>query len=217
MQAYMKSSLPFHGVHAPEARQIYDGVFRDVTFDTPTEWESTLRYLWDRARFREERYGVIALAQSRASRPFQTPRALRLYEHLIVTGAWWDYVDEVAIRGVGPILRRSPRPVGARMRTWSRSSDLWKRRTAIICQVGSKSETDLDLLTSCIEAAVDAPEFFLRKAIGWALRQQARVDPHWVVAFVASHADRLSPLSQREALRHLSPPTVRTAPTRTDQ
>ena len=89
------------------------------------------------------------------------------------------------------------------MREWATDDDRWLRRTAVICQVGAKDRTDLDLLSHAIEANLDDRDFFLRKAIGWALRQHARTDPDWVRAFVAAHDDRLSGLSRREALKHL--------------
>jgi 3-methyladenine DNA glycosylase AlkD len=77
------------------------------------------------------------------------------------------------------------------------------RRTAVICQVGAKTDTDLDVLSTTVLANADDGDFFVRKAIGWALRDYARTDPDWVRAFVAEHGTRLSPLSQREALKHL--------------
>ena len=89
------------------------------------------------------------------------------------------------------------------VRRWIASDDLWLRRLAIICQLDRKADTDLLLLTAAIDAASDSPEFFLRKAIGWALRQHAKVDPGWVRDFVAEREQVLSGLSQREALKHL--------------
>ena len=117
-------------------------------------------------------------------------------------GAWWDFVDEIASPRVGPLLRAHPDQITPVIRVSSASPDRWLRRSAIICQLGSKSATDLALLTHCIEAALGEPDFFLRKAIGWALRQHARSDPEWVVAFVEAHPALLS-LSRREALKHV--------------
>ena len=88
------------------------------------------------------------------------------------------------------------------MRTWSRDADRWRRRTSVICQLGSKAATDADLLADCVEANLADPDFFLCKGIGWALREQAKTDPGWVLAFVQTHPT-LSPLSRREALKHL--------------
>ena len=88
------------------------------------------------------------------------------------------------------------------MRVWAVDRDLWKRRTSIICQIGSKSATDRTLLTYAIDRNADDRDFFIRKAIGWALREHAKVDPGWVRAFVASRDGALSGLSKREALKN---------------
>ncbi len=90
-----------------------------------------------------------------------------------------------------------------RMLAWSRDADMWKRRSAILCQLRAKGETDLEFLYACIEPSLDSKAFFLRKAIGWALRQYAWTDPAEVARYVAAHADRLSGLSQREALKNV--------------
>ena len=79
---------------------------------------------------------------------------------------------------------------------------MWVRRSAILCQLQHKADTDLDLLTNVIEVNQEDPEFFIRKAIGWALRDYARTDGDWVRAFVQAHSG-LSPLSRREALKRL--------------
>ncbi|PXY24748.1 DNA alkylation repair protein [Prauserella endophytica] len=203
MRRYMKSELPFRGVPKPAREILGRRLFAEHPLPDVPVWESVVRQLWDEAAHREERYLAIDLTGHRAYARWQTPERLPLYEHLIVTGAWWDYVDEIAIRRVGPILRADPATVSPLMRAWAHDGDRWKRRTAVICQVGSKEATDPDLLAHCAEANVGDPDFFLRKGIGWALRQYARTDPDWVRAFVADHPG-LSPLSRKEALKHLS-------------
>ena len=91
------------------------------------------------------------------------------------------------------------------LREWAVDEDRWLRRTSVIAQLLAKDRTDLDLLSTAIDANLDDRDFFLRKAIGWALRQHARTDPQWVRTFVADRGDRLSPLSRREALKHVGP------------
>jgi 3-methyladenine DNA glycosylase AlkD len=130
--------------------------------------------------------------------------ALPMYEEMITTGAWWDYVDAIASHRLGPLLRRFPREMRREMLAWSRGDDLWKRRSAILCQLTFKKDTDLDLLYACIEPSLDSKEFFLRKAIGWALRQYAWTDPAEVKRYVRAHAAALSGLSRREALKNVS-------------
>jgi 3-methyladenine DNA glycosylase AlkD len=203
MQAYMKSAMPYHGVSAPLLRQVCATVFADMEFPLALAWQEQVLDLWRRAQFREERYAAMHLAGDRRARAFQTPSAMKLYEELIVTGAWWDYVDDIASHRVGPILRDHPQSMRRKMLSWSKSADIWKRRTSIICQLGFKEATDLELLYACIEPSLGSREFFLRKAIGWALRQYAWTDPAEVKKFVRRNRDRLSALSTREALKNL--------------
>jgi 3-methyladenine DNA glycosylase AlkD len=89
------------------------------------------------------------------------------------------------------------------MRRWSRDNDMWKRRAAILCQIRFRRDTDLALLYDCIEPNFAVEQFFVRKAIGWALRQYAWVDPREVKRYVKENRDRLSGLSVREALRNI--------------
>jgi 3-methyladenine DNA glycosylase AlkD len=203
MQAYMKSAMPYHGVPAPLLRKVARGLFAESPLASAEAWREAVLGLWRGARFREERYAAMVLAGDRRARGFRTLDALPMYEEMIVTGAWWDLVDELASHRLGELLTRYPREMTATMLAWSRSSDLWKRRSAIICQLKMKRATDLDLLYACIEPAVGEREFFLRKAIGWALRQYAWTDPDEILRYVRTHADVLSPLSKREALKNL--------------
>src|SRR5579883_57560 len=203
MQAYMKSAMPYHGVPSTPARQVFKKVFAPLVLEDEATWRRLVLELWRGARFREERYGALWLCGDGRARPFQTLDALPLYEEIIVTGAWWDYVDDVASHRVGPILRAFPGPMKKTMLEWSRCDVMWKRRTSIICQLGLKAETDLDLLFRCIEPSLDSKEFFLRKAIGWALRQYCWTDPKPVLRYVEEHEDRLSGLSRREALKNI--------------
>jgi 3-methyladenine DNA glycosylase AlkD len=202
MQAYMKSAMPYHGVPTPLLRQVCKTAFADVQFATASHWQAQVLGLWRDARFREERYAALYLAGDKRGRPFQTLSAMKVYDELIVTGAWWDYVDDIASHRVGPILRDYPAPMRRKMLSWSKSNNLWKRRTAIICQLGFKAETDLELLYACIEPSLGSQEFFLQKAIGWALRQYAWIDGAEIKKYVRLNRTRLSALSCREALKN---------------
>jgi 3-methyladenine DNA glycosylase AlkD len=202
MQRYMKSELPFRGVKSPERKALTRQLFSTHVLTDEPAWRATVLTLWREATYREERYVAIALTGDRRYKAWQTPALLPLYEELIVTGAWWDYVDELASRRVGPLLRQFPDDLIPAMQAWATDADLWKRRTSIICQLTFKEETDTKLLTAAIEANLTDKDFFIRKGIGWALRQFARTEPAWVEAFVASHPT-LSPLSVREAVKHL--------------
>jgi len=203
MRAYMKSAMPYLGVQTPRLREACRVAFPAHPLASFDDWRDTVLALWHGARFREERYAALMLTGERGYRDYQTLDALPLYEELIVTGAWWDYVDLIATQRIGPLLKRYPARMSRTMRVWSRSKDLWKRRTAILCQLSFKADTDLALLYDCIEPNLADREFFIRKAIGWALRQHAWTDAREVRRYVAKNRARLSPLSVREALKNV--------------
>ena len=202
MQAYMKSAMPYYGLTAPLLRKTLKGIFATREFADADDWRDEVLGMWRGARYREERYAAIELTGVRRAAAFQAPAAMPMYEEMIVSGAWWDTVDALASRRVGPLVREFPREMKRMMRQWSRCDDLWKRRTSIICQLGAKGSTDLKLLYDCIEPSLGEKEFFLRKAIGWALRQYAWTDAEEVIRYVKERGDELSPLSKREALRN---------------
>jgi 3-methyladenine DNA glycosylase AlkD len=202
MKKYMKSSMPYLGVPVPTVRAIVRQQARRRKFTSVDGIASTALVMWDEATHREHRYAATELTNVQSARPLQSPELLPLYQHMIVTGAWWDHVDEVAHR-IGALLRGWPEPMRAIVLECSRADDRWLRRTAVICQVGAKADTDIELLRATVLDNAADPDFFLRKAIGWALRDYARTEPDWVREFVAEHHERLSPLSQREALKHL--------------
>jgi 3-methyladenine DNA glycosylase AlkD len=203
MQAYMKSEMPYHGVPSPVFKATTRELFADYAPADADAWREDVLGVWRHAKFREERYAAISLTGHRAARKFQTLDALAMYEEMIVTGAWWDYVDSLAESRVGGLLLAYPKEMRKTMLAWSKGPDLWKRRVSIICQLKRREETDLDLLYACIEPSIASKEFFLRKAIGWALREVAWTNPEEVIRYVRQNENRLSGLSQREALKNV--------------
>ena len=201
MQAYMKSTMPYHGINMPQLRAISREVF-DGSAMSCVEWSETILELWRGARYREERYAAMFLLGMKRHRACVTPAIMPLLEEMIVTGAWWDYVDEIA-PVVGDLLRRYPKQIRPLMRRWSTDPNLWKRRVSIICQLAFKRDTDLDLLYANIEPNLAHRDFFIRKAIGWSLRQYAWTDPDEVARYVRAHEAQLSGLSRREALKNI--------------
>lgn len=202
-QAYMKSEMPYRGIGSPELRAILRPLMRAYEPRSREEWAATIAALWDEATHREEWYAALELARHRSARQWLDAGSLALWRHLVVTGAWWDVVDAVASHLVAPTLRGHREEVTPVLREWMVDDHLWLRRTAVLSQLGAKDATDVALLHEVIEANVDDPTFWLRKAIGWALRDYARTDPDWVRAEVALLGDRLSGLSRREATKHL--------------
>ncbi|HEX3591942.1 MAG TPA: DNA alkylation repair protein [Pseudonocardiaceae bacterium] len=202
MRAYMKSAMPYRGVPSPVRTRLTRPLFAQHPMADRDTWLAAVLTLWREAGYREERYVAIDLAGHRPYLRWHAPGLLPAYREMIVGGAWWDYVDEIAARHIGPLLAAHRAEVTPVVRGWATDHDLWLRRTSVICQLKAKADTDLDLLTYSIESTLDDKDFFLRKGIGWALRQYARTDPDWVREFVRTHPG-LSPLSRREATRHL--------------
>jgi len=204
MQAYMKSAMPYYGVGMPGQQVIWKKLFRTRVIPDARSWRETTLAIWRGAKFREERYGAIALTGEKAYLPWQTLDALPMYEEMIVTGAWWDYVDALAGHPLGDVLVSDPARMARLMRRWAKDADMWKRRSAILCQLRRKGDTDLELLYDCIEPNLADRAFFIRKAIGWALRQYAWTDPREIKRFVKANRMSLSPLSFREATKNIA-------------
>ena len=201
----MKSEMPFLGIMTTPLRKTCKAFFDENVVDNAAAWRKAVLAIWRGAKFREERYAAIELTGYKRYRDFQTLDALPMYEEMIVTGAWWDYVDAIAVHRVGKyLLRDFPARMKREMRKWSVDDDMWKRRTSILCQITFKADTDLELLFDCIEPSLQSKEFFLRKAIGWALRQHAWTDPHEIKRFVTANRSRLSALSFREATKNIA-------------
>ena len=177
MQAYMKSATPYLGVRVPAMRALTRAEAKLRPFATTADLIDTVLGLWRAADYREERYAAIALLDTPAARRLREPALLETLRELIRTGAWWDYVDELAHR-VGDLLLGWPDEVRPALLTWAQSDDRWLRRASIICQLGARDRVDLKLLTVAIESSMGESDFFLRKAIGWALRDYARTTRH---------------------------------------
>jgi 3-methyladenine DNA glycosylase AlkD len=198
MQAYMKSALPYAGVPMPTLRKVVRTLYPARTWQPGfAAWHDTVLALWENAAYREERYVAISLAARRRELD-----ALPVLERLIVEGAWWDYVDWL-VKPVAELLRRHPDELKPVLRAWARDDSMWKRRAAIISQLGFKGDTDLDLLYDAIEPNLDHESFWVRKAIGWALRDLSWHDKDEVARYVRANEHRLSALSRREGMKNI--------------
>ncbi|MGP5608804.1 DNA alkylation repair protein [Arthrobacter rhombi] len=200
MQRYLKTEMDFFGVRAPTVQRIVREAVRETGV---SRWEDLLdeaRKLWDGAQCREQWYAAQQLTAYRSCRG--RLEFLDLFEDMVVDGAWWDIVDNCH-RRFAHLLAHHREQMDPLLRRWAVDPNHWKRRIAIITQLSSKEDTDVGLLEAAIYPNMAEQDFFLRKAIGWALREYAKTDPTWVRSFVASHRSELSGLSQREALKHL--------------
>lgn len=194
MAAYMKGQFAFLGIASPERRAAQKEVLGDWQAPSADDLAAFARSCWLRDE-REYQYAACDTLVRHVTR--LGPDALALAEELITTKPWWDTVDALAGRVVGPLAERTV------IERWLTSGDLWLERTAILHQLHYGERTDADFLFRACLAHAASTDFFLRKAIGWALRQYARSDPDAVRTFVADHPGELSGLSKREALKHL--------------
>ena len=192
----MKSVMPFLGVRMPATRRIARLAARGE--EDAAVLRAAALDLWDAASHREERYAAMALLAIPPLRGNED--IVDVVEHMVRTGQWWDFTDDLAHR-LAELHDLRPAPTADLARQWSIDEDLWIRRIAILSQLGRGARLDRRLLSDVIEPNAGDREFFIRKAIGWALREYARVDADWVRSFVASH--ELTQLSRREALKHV--------------
>jgi len=201
MAAYMKTDMPFYGVQKPDRVPIGRELLVRYPLETRQAYEQMITALWSQPH-REEKYIAIFLAL--AYPRFITPASLPLYR-LIIDGGWWDFVDDIAIRLVGPLVLNDRQRMGPLMNRWVADRNMWIRRSAILCHLKHADQTDhVQLFDHCLRRAHET-EFFIRKAIGWALRGYAYTAPARVRAFLHRNRDTLSPLSLREAAKHLDP------------
>jgi 3-methyladenine DNA glycosylase AlkD len=200
MAAYMKTSMPFYGVPKPAREEIARELKRRFAVLTQKEYERAVLGLW-KLPHREEKYFAIDVA--RMCRDFIVPESMPLYRRLIEEGAWWDTVDEVAAHLVGAVLLANRKEIAPMMDRWIADADMWIRRAAIISQLKHKDKTDHVRLFRYSLAQAAEKEFFIRKAIGWALRQYAYSAPERVREFITRNRAKLSPLTYREASRVL--------------
>ena len=201
MAAYMKTDMPFFGVKRPYRDPIFKEMMRRFPVATRPEYESGVRELWAQPH-REEKYLAVGLA--RAVPKYVTAPSLPLYRMLITDGAWWDFVDEVAAHLVGRLLLDDRHRIAPVMEQWIDHPDMWLRRSALLAHLRHKAATDEAVLYDhCLRLAHEK-EFFIRKAIGWVLREYAKTAPESVTTFVVANRDRWSGLTFREASKHLS-------------
>ena len=200
MAAYMKTEMPFFGVQAKDRRAIARSAKKAFSITTHKKYLQAIKILWKQAH-REQKYIAIDLA--RAYKSFVTIDSLDLYEKMVREGAWWDFVDDLAHHLVGQVLLDNPEKMYPKMDTWLQDDDFWIRRVALLCQNTFKDKTDEKRLFSyCLSLAPES-EFFIRKAIGWALRQYSYTAPKKVKTFLLKNKSKLSGLSFREGAKGL--------------
>ena len=200
MKKYMRDQFEYLGIKTPQSVALQKEFYSPNGLPEIADLDPILRDLWALPQ-REFQYVAVGLL-GRCEQKIPA-RFIRTIEYLITTKSWWDTVDSLAGGTVGMHFRRFPEVREQYLPKWRASRNFWLRRTTILFQLGYKQDTDFDLLCDIIRENLGSQEFFINKAIGWALRQYARVDPKAVKKFVNTTRE-LHPLSRREALKHLA-------------
>ena len=199
MAAYMRDQFPYFGLPAPALRSL----FRTAVAGLPAPASHDLREFalacWERP---EREFQYVACDYLRRHVAVAGPSFLPVVRRLVTTKSWWDTIDPLATRFVGDLVRLYP-DLSGEMDKWSADENMWVVRTAILHQLNYGTATDPTRLFAYCTRQAGHPDFFVRKAIGWALRHYARTDPSAVREYVTTHSDVLSPLSVREASKHL--------------
>lgn len=201
MQAYMKTEMPFYGIQKPERIPIYREMKAKFVPASRAQYELAVKALWKGKR-REDKYAAIEFAKQNTE--FVRAASLPLYRRLVVEGAWWDLVDDIAINLVGHAYLADRGDMRGTIDEWVDDEDMWVRRTAIICHNHHRAKTDSkQLFDHCLKRAPEK-EFFIRKAIGWALREYSYANPDAVRDFLLKNRSKLSNLSFNEGAKRLS-------------
>ena len=196
MKAYMKNKFEFLGVKTPARRKLAKAFFKQQT-DSVIDWDF-INESWSNP-YRELQYAVLDYLESR--KKLLIPSDLPRLKKLAQTKSWWDTIDFLD-RLVGSIIARFPETKEIIL-AWSCDEDIWLRRLAINHQLLRKEETDIELLEKILVNNLAQSEFFINKAIGWALRDYSKTNPDWVRAFIERHQTEMAALSIREGSKYL--------------
>ena len=198
MKRYMRDQFEYLGIKSPKFSELMKRHIAEHGLPPIAELDLMVRELW---LLPQREFQYIATSFSERLNE-QLPRNyIKTLENMLVNKSWWDTVDSIAGSIVGVHFRRFPDVREQYLAKWRKSDNFWLRRTTLLFQLGYKKETDFPLLCDLIRENLGSKEFFINKAIGWALRQYARTDPQAVKKFVK--ATPLEPLSRREAMKHL--------------
>lgn len=197
MSAYMRDQFPFLGIQKPVRASLCKPFMQDASRDGRIDWDM-VEVLWSKP---EREFQYVALEYVITLRSGLSLADLGRIKSLIATKSWWDTVDGFP-KPVSHIVQRHPE-ARTTMIDWSTDSDFWVRRSAIIHQLPLRAATDTALLETAILNNLGQREFFINKAIGWALREHSKTDADWVRTFIDRHRAELSPLSIREGSKYV--------------
>jgi 3-methyladenine DNA glycosylase AlkD len=197
--AYMRDQFPFFGIMSTERKEILKPFLNKENRPPKTDLSMVVKTLWQKPE-REYQYAAQELAAKYLRH--SDKRDIDLFEWMITTKSWWDTVDFIASTIVGNYFKHFPDQLPEKNEDWLHSGDIWLQRTTLIFQLKYKEKVDEQLLVDNIRRLNGTNEFFINKAIGWALREYGKVNPEWVSDF--TNQNNLSNLSRREALKRLN-------------
>lgn len=197
MSAYMRNLFPFLGIQTPKRRELSREFLKEARKKQAVDWEFVKR-CWAKE---EREYQYLALDYLKRMEKWLTARDTVKLKELALDKSWWDTVD-VIDKLIGNIALNHPK-INEKLLEWSVADNIWLRRIAINHQRGRKEKTDTQLLEKVIVNNLGQTEFFIQKAIGWALREYSKTDPEWVRRFIKKHEGKMTPLSIREASKYL--------------
>lgn len=200
MQAYMKTDQPFYGVQSKLRKQIFRNAIKKYPITSRTEWEEVILELWH-GTHRESMYQALEIAER--YKKYHDEDAWQLFEQLLRTATNWDMVDWLSSNLIGRLVEKY-RHFEYELWEWTDDDNFWVRRASLLAHLKHKEETNFELLSRTILKLAHEKEFFIRKAIGWVLRQYSYTDADWVIQFVNKHENKLSGLSKREALKAIN-------------
>ncbi len=198
MKGYMKNRYEFFGIKAPERRKLQNEFIRENGLPEFEKLESIVFKLFE---LPEREFHHFAIELCRKLIKHWKPETIKLFEKMVLTNSWWDSVDAMNKYEIKPYFAKFPETTYSITQSWIDSQNIWLQRLSIIFQLRLTDKTDTEILTRNILQLNGSNEFFIQKAIGWALRDYWRTDPEWVKNFVAKN--ELKPLSKREALKHV--------------
>jgi len=200
MQAYMKTEQPFYGVQSKPRKNIFRDAIIKYPIASRDDWKEVILELWY-GTHREEMYQALEVAER--YKIYHDESAWNLFEELLRSATNWDTVDWLSSNLFGKLVYKY-RYFEKQLIEWSDDENFWVRRASLLAHLKHKDKTNIKLLSQTILKLAYEKEFFIRKAIGWVLRQYSYTDPGWVIQFVEKCDDKLSGLSKREALKAIN-------------
>lgn len=198
MSAYMKDQFPFFGIPSPRRKELIRELISGFGYPRPSEMDAIVRTSFQENE-REFHYFAVDIMSRKVKK--LEKESIQLAEWMIVNKSWWDTVDAIATNIIGPLLRNYPE-LRERSEQYLKSDNMWLRRTAILHQLKYKEQTDRDKLFRFCCYLAHENEFFIKKAIGWALREYSKTQPDDVIQFV--NKSSISAFSKREALKWIN-------------